>query len=561
MLRRVDGDRASVWVETDRPATVCVVAGEARGEARTFRAFGHHYALVVVAGLVAGATTPYRVELDGHAVWPPPDDRFPPCRIRTGTGGGGDGRVVRVVFGSCREGSPYTGDPFPPDAVDAFACRLAEHADEPDRWPDLLVMLGDQVYADEVSPATRRFLRRHRELPAVPVRGEPEDQVNDFAEYSRLYDESWTDPEIRWLLSTVPSAMIFDDHEIVDDWNTSAAWRERVTAQPWWRRRITGGLASYWVYQHLGNLPIDELADDPLAVRAGRGEDLTGELIAMARRVDTAADPGGETGSDEAGDAARAPHWCQRRDLGRTRLLVLDNRCGRVLTPRHRSMLSAADWAWLEDSVRGDVDHLVVCASLPWLLPPAVHHLEAATEKLCDSPRRPVAALAEWVRQGADMEHWAAFRDSFERLGRLLADVGRGRYGPPPASITVLSGDVHHSYLARADLGAGVRTPIWQLTCSPTHHQAPPELKVGFRVGWSRTGAAIGAALARLSGVPRPGPSWQRLAGPYFRNALGTLELAGRTARVVLEGTDRDPDGTARLISMAGLPLTGDDHD
>ena len=30
--------------------------------------------------------------------------------------------------------------------------------------------------------------------------------------------------------------------------------------KPWWRDRIQAGLASYWVYQHLGNLSPAELA-------------------------------------------------------------------------------------------------------------------------------------------------------------------------------------------------------------------------------------------------------------------------------------------------------------
>jgi hypothetical protein len=202
----------------------------------------------------------------------------------------------------------------------------------------------------------------------------------------------------------------------------------------------------------------------------------------------------------------------------------------------------------------------VLCASLPWLLPPAIHHLEAASEALAGSPRRPVAALAEKLRQGADLEHWAAFHDSFERLGRLLGDLGAGRYGKPPASISVLSGDVHHSYLARAELPAAVRAPVWQLTCSPTHNVAPPALKLGFRAGWTRLAGRIGAGIARLSGVPAPGLRWRRTAGPFFHNALGTLELSGRAARVTLEGTERGPDGTARLISLASQPLTGEDH-
>ena len=83
-----------------------------------------------------------------------------------------------------------------------------------------------------------------------------------FAEYERLYRHSWGDPEIRWLMSTVPTAMIFDDHDIRDDWNTSASWRADMKEKPWWRDRIRAGLASYWVYQHLGNMSPAELADD-----------------------------------------------------------------------------------------------------------------------------------------------------------------------------------------------------------------------------------------------------------------------------------------------------------
>ena len=46
----------------------------------------------------------------------------------------------------------------------------------------------------------------------------------DFEEYTRLYREAWADPVVRWVLSTVPVSMIFDDHDVRDDWNTSAAW-------------------------------------------------------------------------------------------------------------------------------------------------------------------------------------------------------------------------------------------------------------------------------------------------------------------------------------------------
>ena len=40
---------------------------------------------------------------------------------------------------------------------------------DPDDWPDLLLMLGDQVYADEVSPQTREFVAGRRDIDAEPA--------------------------------------------------------------------------------------------------------------------------------------------------------------------------------------------------------------------------------------------------------------------------------------------------------------------------------------------------------------------------------------------------------
>jgi len=33
-----------------------------------------------------------------------------------------------------------------------------------DRWTNMLLLLGDQVYADEVSPETAEFIRAHRDV-------------------------------------------------------------------------------------------------------------------------------------------------------------------------------------------------------------------------------------------------------------------------------------------------------------------------------------------------------------------------------------------------------------
>jgi hypothetical protein len=110
-----------------------------------------------------------------------------------------------------------------------------------------------------------------------------------------------------------------------------------------------------------------------------------------------------------------------------------------------------------------------------------------------------------------------------------------------PASISVLSGDVHHSYVARARFdNPGVRTPVHQLTCSPIHNQAPAAMHPLIKLCWNPGLASAARVLARSAGVRRPAVRWKKLAGPYCGNAIATLEHRGRAAEVVIEGTTSD---------------------
>jgi phosphodiesterase/alkaline phosphatase D-like protein len=540
VLRHVGSSDATVWVETDGPATVEVLGAREP----TWEVAGHHYALVCVEGLATGSSTTYDVRLDGELVWPPADTTLPPPRIRTIAAQ----RAQRVVFGSCRYARPDAvadDGRFDADALDTYAKRLARLPEQ--RWPDLLLLLGDQVYADEPSEQIRARIRARREV------GEPpHEQVRDFEEYTWLYEESWSDPDVRWLLSTVPTAMIFDDHDIADDWNTSAAWRREMQRTSWWEERVIGGLSSYWVYQHIGNLSPRTLAADELYQRVrGAGEDCAPMLREFAAAADREAD--GQKGAQ----------WSYRRDLGGVRLLVIDSRCGRILDGDERSMVSEPEFRWIEDQVAGTYDHLLVGTSVPWLLARALHDVEAWNEVVAGGARGPRAArTAERLRQAADLEHWAAFRASFDRLARLFGCVGRGEHagagGQPPASVCVLSGDVHHAYAARAEYAdPSVRTPVYQLTCSPVHNCVPRPMKLAFRVAWSRAAErATRFLLDRVSRVPPQELSWSRLAGPFYGNEIATLTLAGRSARVVIEQATVDRSGTARLTPVVDLPLT-----
>ena len=537
VLRHVGETTATVWVQTGGPATVRVLGCEAR----TFEVQGHHYALVPVTGLTPDSATPYEVHVDGEPVWPLPSTPFPPSMIRTR--GARTDTTIRIIFGSCRYSKvadPKLAAELGIDALDAYAARMRDL--DPEQWPDALLLLGDQVYADELTPQIRRQIagRRDRDVDW------PDDEIVSYAEYTGLYRGSWSDPEIRWVLSTVPTAMIFDDHDVRDDWNTSAVWRQQMEQTPWWRDRIRSALASYWVYQHVGNLSAEELATDPDYRRVVEHDgDVWPLLTELADRAD-----------DEA-DGGKGYRFSFRWDLGNSRFIMIDSRNGRILADDQHLMVGDAEFDWIEEQVRapGAVDHLVLGTSVPWLLPHAIGDLETVNEIAAARPGWR-GRLAETIRQAADLEHWAAFRESFDRLTAMIDEAaGRGM-----ATVTVLSGDVHHSYAARAHLAsekAGAeRAPVHQLTCSPVHNKMDWYIRPGFRAAWSRVARWTTEKWALRQGAPPKPVTWERVAGPYFGNTIATLDIDGRSAEAVFE----QPVSASSLVERARLELARAEH-
>jgi hypothetical protein len=316
--------------------------------------------------------------------------------------------------------------------------------------------------------------------------------------------------------------MIFDDHDLHDDWNTSEAWIRKMRTKPWWERRIVGAFMSYWIYQHLGNLSPRELAADELLQQVTATEDGTEALRAFALMA-----------SHETGGS----RWSYSRALGRNRLVVIDSRAGRVLKEGRRSMLDAAEWEWLEQWLTGGVDHLLIATSVPLLLAPGLHYLEAWNEAVCAGAwGRRFANIGEELRQRLDLEHWAAFGSSFTRLVELIRAVAAGERGPAPASIGILSGDVHHAYLADATFPkrSGVRSIVYQAVCSPFRHPLAVHERAAVRVAMSRPGTALTRTLALAAGVKDPALRW-RSNRPGFDNQVATLALSGPHAHLTIQ--------------------------
>jgi hypothetical protein len=90
------------------------------------------------------------------------------------------------------------------------------------RLPSLKIMLQRRKYAAEA----KSLARAHKALPAV-----------------------------RRVLANNPTYMIFDDHDVTDDWNLTSAWREGVRQSPTGRRFVANALVAYWAFQGWGNDP------------------------------------------------------------------------------------------------------------------------------------------------------------------------------------------------------------------------------------------------------------------------------------------------------------------
>lgn len=201
-------------------------------------------------------------------------------------------RPLTLFYGSCRKIHDAHGG----DALAEGDNLIARAPSRAEGRPTILVLGGDQIYADDVDDMAMRHVRSlARQLegdspetlpgPRLPAdrrtvlakvarftSDDLKNQLATLAEYLALYGLSWnirnwthpplqlahftsTLPKVRRLLANVPTYMIFDDHDVTDDWNLCVTWREAVWRAPLGRRIIANALTAYWLCQGYGNDP------------------------------------------------------------------------------------------------------------------------------------------------------------------------------------------------------------------------------------------------------------------------------------------------------------------
>ena len=360
------------------------------------------------------------------------------------------------------------------------------------------------------------------------------------------------------MLSVVPSAMIFDDHDMIDDWNTSLSWVEDIRRQPWWHEHVTGGLVSYWVYQHLGNLSPDEIRNEGMLHQFIGLGDATGALSAWAAEAERLmVVPGGY-------------RFSYFRELGPVRLVVIDSRCARVLTPGERRMVDDEHWEWVVEHADVACEHLVLATSVPVAMPGGLHDVEEWNELVSDGKwGRWFIGLGEKVRRAVDLEDWSAFHRSYVAMMNLVRDVatpGRQPAKDPPHTVTIVSGDVHFSFRSRAVFADRPDRPpaasrVHQIVNSPIRNILSTRERRVIRLGLSRVGELVGRILRRSAGARRDQTRWDVEDGPFFANhmCLARARSARRPdgARTRRAGQRRpaDPHRRCTVGALAGAAI------
>jgi hypothetical protein len=144
------------------------------------------------------------------------------------------------------------------------------------------------------------------------------------------------------------------------------------------------------------------------------------------------------------------------------------------------------------------------------------------------------------------MEDWAAFGRSFTDFVELLGALAAPPDGKSPATISVLSGDIHFCYAAELLLrrggGEAMSTKVHQLVSSPIRNALRPPESTAMHIGASRVARVIGRVLRRAAGRSAPPVEWRVDLGPVFANSVGELDFAGRSGSLLVLQTKAHED-------------------
>jgi phosphodiesterase/alkaline phosphatase D-like protein len=340
-------------------------------------------------------------------------------------------RDLRVAYGSCRKAEKDLSD-----ALRAFGTWLPQHfAQREEIWPHLLLLIGDQIYADQ-PPAE-----------AVQLHPRLRGGARTFEDFCALYIYAWTnDPAIQQALAAIPTFMIFDDHEIINNWKVEPAWQSKLLDMGG-EQLLIDGLVAYWVYQGWGNLTWDTSTTHPLLAimhdAARSGEDALEKLRGCVR-------------ADIYQHASIRWHYSI---LTQPAIFVANARTERTTIVYQNPIEVCEPLRIMSEEQMQDIeqwleqqDFPIFVSSVPVLLPPLIGLLQYLVgERIWVAATyaaplrwlgRRIAHAQKFIAARLSFDHWPLYITTWHEFLNLIRQRQR--------EIIILSGDVHFSYALTA---------------------------------------------------------------------------------------------------------------
>ncbi|MFW7525268.1 alkaline phosphatase family protein [Vibrio ostreicida] len=320
-------------------------------------------------------------------------------------------------------------------------------------------------------------------------------------------------PNVHRLLAHIPTYMIFDDHDVTDDWNLTVGWEKAAYTTPFSNRIIGNGLIAYWLCQGWGNDP----------------NNFNQDFLSLAFQY--FASPTTENHDSFIHHLYRFEEWHFTIHTS-PKVVVLDTRTRRWRSESRMDKPSGLmDWEALIEFQQELMhqDKVIVVSAAPIF---GVKFIEAL-QKTMTHLRQPLVI---------DAENWMAHPGSANTLLSIFTHT------KTPTNFVILSGDVHYSFAYDIKLRFRRNSPnIYQITASGLKNQFPEPL------------LAICDHLDRLLYSPRSLLNFltkrKRLkVKKRSPNTLGLRRLVNTSAIGELR---LDPKGKPERISI----LTGEGHE
>lgn len=261
---------------------------------------------------------------------------------------------------------------------------------------------------------------------------------------------------VKRLLAHLPTYMIFDDHDITDDWNLTRGWEDAAYEDALAKRIIGNALISYFVFQGWGNHP--EVFHDTFL------EQIYACFESLRQTSETGTSPNKD---DNLCPQDTLIHtllqWDQWHYSVPTypKVVVLDTRTRRWRSETSFSRPSGLmDWEALSELQQEllDEDSVILVSAAPIF---GIKFIEV------------IQRFFTYIGHAllVDAENWMAHPGSASVILNIFL------HKRTPKNFIILSGDVHYSFVFDVSIRRRKHSPsIWQITASGIKNQFPSRL-------------------------------------------------------------------------------------